>query len=70
METYTPDPADTVTARLDQAEAILFSLADNYDHEKQDFTTNPRHLNNLIRAALELTQQGQAAAAKLGKGGE
>jgi len=48
----------------------LFSLADNYDHEKQDFTTNPRHLNNLIRAALELTQQGQAAAERLGKGGE
>jgi len=70
MDTYTPAPSDVVTARLDQVEAVLFSLADNYDHEKQDFTTNPRHLNNLIRAALELTQQGQAAAERLGKGGE
>ncbi len=65
MSEYTPVPSDVVTARLDMVEAILLSLADNYNCKEQEFTISPRHLNNLIWAALELTQQGQEAAAKL-----
>lgn len=62
---------DVIRARLDQAEAVLVAMADNYDAKADQHTCSPRILNNLVWAALELTQQGQAAFEQAtAKGGE